>query len=77
MRQNTVLNITILQDNSNSWIGPWVEKLHAELVQLGHDVVICSHYQEFDSFLANREIAFMLSCERIVPEKYCRVNFYD
>jgi methionyl-tRNA formyltransferase len=58
------LSITVLVDNPNSWIIPYVKRLIGELESRGHNVFFCNTQEE----IREGEVAFLLSCEKIVPE---------
>ena len=57
------MKITILTDNRNSWIIPFVEQLKLELNN--HTV---SHVFSQDK-ITEGDIMLILSCENIVPER--------
>ena len=62
------MKITILTDNPNSWIIPYVEDLKKKLSK--HDVL-----HIFDKKgIRKGDILFLLSCEKIVTQDYLRLN---
>tara|TARA_R110000751_G_scaffold296558_1_gene405830 strand:- start:48 stop:710 length:663 start_codon:yes stop_codon:yes gene_type:complete len=63
------MKLTILTDNPNSWIIPFVERFKIFL-QENHQV---SHV--FDkNLITPGDILFMLSCEKLVPQKILNLN---
>lgn len=59
------MNITILTDNPNSWIIPYVEEIKQKLYK-HHEI---SH--AFDACdLVGGDVNLILSCEKILPKKY-------
>ena len=60
--------ITILTDNPNSWILPYVEVLKNKL--RGYDLIHV--YDKKD--VREGDILFMLSCERIISQEYLSLN---
>jgi len=67
------LVISILVDNPQSWIGPYVEELVDELELRKHVVHFKRHYSKIEQ----GDIAFFLSCGEIVPDKFLRLNKYN
>jgi methionyl-tRNA formyltransferase len=57
--------ITILTDNPNSWIIPYIEKLETILISKGHYV---DHIFGIDGIKIQKDIMFILSCEEIIPK---------
>jgi methionyl-tRNA formyltransferase len=64
------MNITILTDNPNSWILPYVETLKKDLtIRAGsqkHNVTHVFNLKE----LQGGDLMLILSCEKILPKKY-------
>ena len=60
------MNITILTDNPDSWIIPYLDKLSYDFKH------IFSH-----EYISDGDIMFILSCEKIVPEEYLRFHKYN
>lgn len=67
------LTTTILVDNPGSWIIPFVQKLQQELQSRGHDAILCHSQEE----LRQGDVAFLLSCEKIVPPEILSRNKYN
>ncbi|QXM05177.1 formyltransferase family protein [Crassaminicella indica] len=65
--------ITLLCDNPNSWIRPYIEELVEELTELNHEVYFIDRYKE----IKNGHIAFFLGCEKIIPKKYLNLNKHN
>ena len=64
------MEITILTDNPNSWILPYVTKLKRYLNKHNYKI---NHI--FDQkHISKGDIMFILSCEKIIPEK--QLNFH-
>ena len=61
------MNITILTDNPNSWILPYVEDLKKELKD--HDV---THLYSAKN-IQGGDLMLVLSCEKILPQKYLQL----
>jgi len=65
--------ITLLTDNPNSWIIPYVKEIKDELNSMGHTVYFvdsCEHIKE-------GELAFFLGCEKIIPNSYLKLNKHN
>jgi methionyl-tRNA formyltransferase len=63
------MKITLLTDNKNSWIIPYVNKLIIKLSK-AHDV---KHVFNIKDILPS-DILFILSCEKIVKKQYLDMN---
>ncbi len=64
------LNITILTDNPNSWILPYVETLKKDLtVRAGNQSHNVTHAFSVKELLGG-DLMLILSCEKILPKKY-------
>lgn len=63
------MKITILTDNPNGWILPYVEKLKKELSQL-HEV---QHVFKASEIIGG-DIMFVLSCEKILKAEYLKLH---
>jgi methionyl-tRNA formyltransferase len=57
------MRITILVDNPRSWFASWVPLLRSELEGRGHEVMYVNDREEMEG----GDIAFLISCERVVP----------
>ena len=62
------MKITILTDNPNSWIIPYVEDLKQELND--HDVLHIFDKKD----IRKGDILFLLSCEKIITQDYLKLN---
>lgn len=67
------MKITIFVDNEESWIVPYVLKLKRRFKALGHAVI----YLNDSSKIASGDLAFFLSCEKIIPLKILRLNKHN
>ncbi|WDV46144.1 formyltransferase family protein [Clostridiaceae bacterium M8S5] len=65
--------ITLLCDNPNSWIIPYVKKIFKELENYGNDVIYINDYKK----IKRGDLAFFLGCEKIIPEKYLELNEHN
>lgn len=65
--------ITLMCDNPNSWIIPYIEELKEEIRELGHKVRVIDDYKKITS----GELLFLLSCERILPVSYMKMNKHN
>lgn len=67
------MKISILMDNPTSWMIPYGKILKLRLEKRGHKIVLCSTAVS----LARGDIAFFLSCERIVPRHILARNSHN
>lgn len=67
-----MLKITILTDNPKSWIIPYVNKLKFQL-RKKHNVRHCYSFKD----IGKGDIAFFLSCERLVPPAVLKKNSHN
>ena len=65
--------ITLLCDNPNSWIIPYVRELKNELTKLGHTTHFVNDYKMIQS----GDLAFFLGCEKIIPSEYLKLNKHN
>ncbi|HHV71416.1 MAG TPA: methionyl-tRNA formyltransferase, partial [Clostridia bacterium] len=65
--------ITLLCDNPNSWIVPYIKELENELKKQGHEVHSIDHYSK----ISKGDLAFFLGCEQIVPKNYLKLNKHN
>lgn len=65
--------ITLMCDNSNSWIIPYIEELKEEIKELGHKVRVIDDYKKITS----GDLLFLLSCEKILPVSYMKMNKHN
>jgi methionyl-tRNA formyltransferase len=65
--------ITLICDNPNSWIIPYIEELKEEIKELGNDVKIIDSYKK----IAPGDLLFLLSCEKILPVSYMKMNKHN
>jgi methionyl-tRNA formyltransferase len=63
------MKITILTDNPNSWILPYVEELKKELSEL-HDI----HHVYKTTDIVGGDIMLVLSCEKILKSEYLKLH---
>ena len=70
--QNSLL-ITILVDNPDSWIMPYIEKLIEKIKDQNHIVRQVDDQKDIES----GDIAFFLSCEKIVHKKALLLNKHN
>ncbi|WP_019613214.1 formyltransferase family protein [Psychromonas ossibalaenae] len=57
------LKISILADNPNSWIMPYIHNLIGKLTDLHHHALLIQNQQQ----ITPSDIVFILACEKIVP----------
>ncbi len=67
------MKITILVDTPQSWIVPYAQTLESNLHSLGHDASLVHAANKIES----GDIAFFLSCERIIPVSILRKNKHN
>ena len=67
-----MLKITILTDNPKSWIIPYIKKLKFQL-RKKYNVRHCYSFED----IKKGDIAFFLSCERIVPQEVLKKNTHN
>ncbi|MBI5412966.1 phosphotransferase [Candidatus Peregrinibacteria bacterium] len=65
--------ISILVDNPNSWVVPYAERLHAELLNDNHNVHFCKNASE----IVVGDCAFFLSCEKIIKPEILQRNKHN
>ena len=65
--------ITLMCDNLNSWIIPYIEELKEEIKELGHKVKVIHDYKKITS----GDLLFLLSCEKILPVSYMKMNKHN
>ncbi|WP_035289866.1 formyltransferase family protein [Clostridium sp. KNHs214] len=65
--------ITLMCDNPNSWIIPYIEELKEEIKELGHKVRVIDDYKKITS----GDLLFLLSCEKILPVSYMKMNKHN
>lgn len=63
------MKITILTDNLNSWILPYVEDLKKSLI-INHKI----HHLSKPTDIIGGDIMFILSCEKILKPKYLKLH---
>jgi len=67
------LVITVLVDNPDSWIVPYVDALVEALRAPGHTVHSVQHQSE----IKQGDVLFLLSCESIVPKETLSLNSHN
>lgn len=60
--------LTLIVDNKNSWIYPYVEQLKEELVEQGHIVKLVNDSRD----ISVSEITFILGCEKKIPVEHLK-----
>lgn len=65
--------ITLLCDNPNSWIIPYMEQIYSELINLGHEAYMVYDKEE----IKKGELAFFLGCESIISYKLLERNKHN
>jgi methionyl-tRNA formyltransferase len=63
------MKITILTDNPNSWIIPYVEELKKELSEM-HDI----HHVYKTTDIIGGDVMLVLSCEKILKSEYLKLH---
>ncbi len=64
------MKITFLCDNANSWVVPYINELTIILKEKGYNVLNLQNHTE----LEKGDVAFFLSCEKLIPKKYLQLN---
>jgi len=67
------MQITLLCDNPNSWIIPYVKEIEEQLLVKNYKVEVIENYRD----LKKGDLAFFLACEEIVPEEYLKLNKHN
>lgn len=67
------MKITLLMDNPRSWFAPYADKLEAQLLQRGHNVLRADSAQQIEE----GDCVFFLSCEKIVPTHVLKRNRHN
>ncbi len=67
------MKITLLMDNPGSWFAPYADRLEAELVQRGHNLMRADSAQQIEE----GDCVFFLSCEKIVPKSVLLRNRHN
>lgn len=65
--------ITLMCDNPNSWIIPFIEELKDEIGRLGHQVRVVNSPEG----IVAGDLLFLLSCEKILPVHYMKMNKHN
>ena len=65
--------ITVLVDDPDSWIMPYVEELIGELKARDRTVRFVQHYSKIEP----GDVAFFLSCQSIVPKQILSLNKHN
>lgn len=68
-----MLRTTILVDNPKSWFVPYADQLDRALVIRGHTVVRCEDAET----LPEGDVAFFLSCAKIIPKRLRDRNVHN
>lgn len=67
------LKITLLCDNPESWIMPYLKDIKDELLKKGHYIRVIDSHKD----LTEGDIAIFLSCEQVVPPEYLELNSHN
>jgi len=67
------MKITLLVDNTKSWIYPYIEALYKDLKSDGHAVSFVSDQND----ITEGDCAFFLGCEKLVKKKSLNKNKYN
>lgn len=67
------MTVTILTDNKKSWYTKYGAMLNEKFLNLGHNSVFIHEKEK----IRNGDICFLLSCTKILPEKYLKLNKYN
>jgi methionyl-tRNA formyltransferase len=67
------MRITLLSDNKNSWIIPYLDEIYNKLKRLDHEVYKIYNYKN----IKKGELCFILSCEKIIPKEYLELNKHN
>lgn len=65
--------INILVDNINSWIMPYASRVAADLKKDNHEVLFCNNHSD----VKEGDLAFFLSCEKIVKRDVLKKNKHN
>lgn len=68
-----MLRVTLLCDNPDSWIIPYIRELRCEIEKLGYHVNYIYNKED----ITEGDIACFLSCERIIPNEYLKLNKHN
>lgn len=67
------MKITLLLDNPNTWMFPYALSLLAFIKERGHEAVLVRKPEEIEK----GDIAFFLSCEKIIPKSIRDKNIHN
>ena len=67
------MEITLLCDNPNSWIIPYMNDIYNKIEENGHKVHKVNEYRE----IKKGDLCFLLSCENIISEEYLQLNDHN
>lgn len=73
MEDNNHMIINLLCDNNKSWIIPYVNSIRERLLKLNYRVFFINSYEQ----IVEGELLFLLSCEKIMPQKYLGLNKHN
>lgn len=65
--------ITLLVDNPDSWIVPYVQRLQYELNMMGHEAILVHSISD----IKKGECAFFLGCEKIISKDVLKRNKHN
>lgn len=67
------MKITLLCDNKQSWIIPFMDEIADKLRQLDYKVIKIYDHKD----ITKGDLLFILSCENIIPNKYLKLNDHN
>lgn len=67
------MKIQILIDSEKSWYNDYVDELSSEIKKLAHDVILIKTKED----IKQGDILFLLSCVKLLPEKYRKLNKHN
>lgn len=65
--------VTLMCDDINSWIIPYIKELKEEIKELGCKVKIIDNYKK----ITQGDLLFLLSCEKILPVSYMKMSKHN
>lgn len=67
------MKISILTDNKSSWFVSYAKKLNDKFNSLGHSSNFITNKEDIEA----GDICFLLSCIKILPDRYLELNDYN
>lgn len=65
--------ISLLCDNKDSWIIPYMKEIKEELIAMNHIVYCIDSYK----YIIKGDLAFILGCEIIIPSSFLKLNRHN